>query len=118
IVGKISEQVKLFGREIKQLISKNRFAIDKIQNHASHDKAPFGAPRSQPTKDGAYTGHHFPGVERFDDIIVGAPLQADNAIDIIPTSRHKNNRNVGDFAKLVSHAMAVGIWELQIEEHD
>jgi hypothetical protein len=59
-----------------------------------------------------------PEAERLDDVVVGAHLQADDAIDLLSFRGHHQNRDVRATSKLPADRESVAIREPEVEQHD
>ena len=56
--------------------------------------------------------------ERLDDVVVGAELETDDAVDLLAARREHDDRNVGRLADLPGEVSAVAVGEHHVEQHE
>ena len=61
--------------------------------------------------------HHFPGAERLADVVVGADLQAQQAVHLFHPGGDHQNRHLRETADRLAHFHAVAVGQHQVEQH-
>ena len=61
--------------------------------------------------------HHFPGAERLADVVVGADLQAQQAVHLFHAGGDHQNRHLGETADRLAHFHAVAVGQHQVQQH-
>ena len=60
-------------------------------------------PRCGAAQHGADSGDHLPGAERLDDVVVGAELEPDDTVRLLPARRDDDDRHARRGAQLAAH---------------
>ncbi len=85
---------------------------------SSSGAAPRAARLRGAPQDGADARHQFARVERLAEVVVGAELQADDAIDVIAARGEHEDRGVVRGAELAQHVEAADARQHHIQDQD
>ena len=77
---------------------------------------PAGRCRLGPPQDGPDPGHELLGAERLDHVVVGAKLQADDPVGLVPPGGQHHDRHVGGPAQAAGHVQPVPPGQPQVED--
>jgi hypothetical protein len=76
-----------------------------------------GRPRLVAPENGAHASHQFPRVERLGQIIVGAQIQADDAVHVVGAGRQHEHRHTALLAQLPQNLEAVHAGQHDVQDH-
>ncbi len=69
-------------------------------------------------RDGVDPGDQLAEAERLDHVVVGAELEADHLVDLLPARRDHDDRHVRALAQPAADRVAVRVGQAQVEEDD
>src|SRR5687768_10111733 len=91
MLDEVAQQLELAGRQLDRPAGLGHFGFAEVDRDFAKPKRLTNSGgrnrRSTPTQESLDAGQQFRHLERLDEIVVGAKLQAHNAIDDLPTGR-------------------------------
>lgn len=121
--GEAGQKIELHGGERDRRLADHHAARAEIHAERAHDDflgGGCGRRRRGVTggtsQDGAEPGEEFAGGERFRQVVVGADLEADDAIRLVAAGREHEHRHRTVLADPPEHLEAVHAWQHDVED--
>ena len=116
---KCRQEIEFLGRQLDLLSAQQRaprLAVDRQRADAEHRRG--GSSLTRSTGDGVDASQELANAERLDQIVVGAELEAHDAVDLVSAGADDDDRHARAGAQLTAHLEAVAVGEAQVEQHE
>jgi hypothetical protein len=118
VARELGEQVELLAAELDLLPADADPARGQVDVEVVHrDRRRLLGPGG-PAQHGADARDHLRGAERLDDVVVGAELEADDAVGLGPAGGDHDHRDVRVAAQPAADVAAVAVGQREVEEDE
>jgi len=115
------EEIELDGGEVEGLVIEGDDAGAEVHAQGAGEElggigGGGGAAEGAAADDGAEPGEELAGGECLGEIIIGADLEADDAVGFIATGSEHEDGDIAGFANLLEDLEAIDAWEHEVED--
>jgi hypothetical protein len=112
------QEIELAGREHDRIpVLRDRPRRGVETEGSDLERAPLFA-RASPAHDGPDPSRELPRREGFDDVVVGAQLEPEDAIDLLPSRGEHHDRDIRSLTDLASEITSVSVRQHHVEQDE